>query len=171
MKKFLFTALPLAAIFGAAFFLMQPAAQAEQEHEGHAQHEHNHGAAAETPAIAADMAAGHAENAPASEKPVMAYTCDAPEFTLTQTGDSYVLNARIETPTPGFEYALEQTEDKNGRIKATLEINAPDGMIIQVIDAINISHTFEHAGMLHMLSIHVDKDFNWGPNTINCKHD
>lgn len=163
MKKFLFTAVPLAAIFAAAFFVMQPAAQAE--HDGHA-HEHNHGTA-ET-ASAADTAA---DTSTASDKPTMAYTCDAPEFTLTQTGDSYVLNARLETPTPGFEYALEQTEDKNGRIKATLSINAPDGMVIQVIDAINISHTFEHTGMLHMLSIKVDKDFNWGPKTINCKHD
>lgn len=166
MKKFLLPALPLAAIFAAAFFMMQPAAQAE--HDGHA-HEHAHDAADAAPA--ADTSAETAPDASTSEKPVMAYTCDAPEFTLTQTGDSYVLNGRIETPTPGFEHSLTQTEDKNGRIKATLEIKSPDGMVIQVLDAINISHTFEHAGMLHLLNIKVDKDFNWGPKAINCKHD
>ena len=169
MKKFLFTALPLAAIFAAAFFMMQPTAQAEPEqdtpaHE-HSSHEHAHGAADTAPA--ADAAAATST----SDKPVMAYTCDAPEFTLTQTGDSYVLNGRLETPTPGFEHTLTQTEDKNGRIKATLEIKSPDGMVIQVIDAINISHTFEHTGMLHLLNIKLDKDFNWGPAAINCKHD
>lgn len=158
MKKFLFAALPLSAIFAAGFFMMQPTAQAEPE-QVTAAHEHAQGAA--------DTAAA----ASTSDKPVMAYTCDIPEFTLTQTGDSYVLNGRLETPTPGFEYTLAQTENKNGRIKATLEIKSPDGMVIQVIDAINISHTFEHTGMLHLLNIKLDKDFNWGPAAINCKHD
>lgn len=142
MKKFLFAALPLSAIFAAGFFMLQPTAQAQ-----HDAHDHD-----------------------SKEKPVMAYTCAADGFTLTQNGDQYTLQGRIETPTPGFAHELQQTEDKNGRIKATLKLTAPEGMVVQVLDGIDINHTFEHDGMLHMLSIKVDADFNWAPAAFNCTH-
>ncbi len=155
MKKFLIAALPFAAIFMATFFMMQPAAQAE--HDGHAGHDH-----AATENAAAEK--------PATEKPVMAYTCDPADFTLTQDGDKYTLAATLDTPTPNFSYRIEDTADKNGRIKATLKLDAPEGMQLTVIDKIDISHTFEHAGMLHMLSLNVEKNFNWGPDSVNCTH-
>lgn len=141
MKKILTAAVLAAAVFSAGFFWVQSRAQAQHDHHG------------------AD-----------SEKQQMVYTCTPDNFTLTQDGDNYTLAASLETPTPGYSYEIIPVETRSGRIKAKLKLTGVDGMMMQVIGNIDISHTFEYAGMLHALSIAVDKDFNWGPDAVNCTH-
>jgi hypothetical protein len=141
MKKFIFAALPLAALFGAAFLYLAPTAQAQFEEP---------------------------EANPESYN--LTYSCKPESFTLTQNGTSFTLQGRIETPTPGYSYEFTSFDAKFGRVKATLKLSGVDNAVIQVLDGIDVSHSFEHAGMLHALSIKVEKDFNWGPASISCSH-
>ena len=140
MKHRLPAVLALCAVFAAGFLMMQPRAEAQHEH-------HDSG-----------------------EKLEMVYSCKPENFTLTQSGDSYTLAATIETPTPGYSYEIIPIETRNGRIRARLKLSGVDGAMIQVIGSLDISHTFEYSGMLHALSIAVEKDFNWGPTAISCTH-
>lgn len=140
MKKFLLPAALLAVIFAAGFFVAQNSARAQ--HDDHS----------------------------GDQKQEMVYTCTPDSFTLTQSGDSYIFAASLETPTPGYSYEIIPVEARSGRIKAKLKLSGVDGAMIQVIGNIDISHTFEHIGMLHALSIAVEKDFNWGPTDVNCTH-
>jgi hypothetical protein len=143
MQKNFPAALILAGVFAAGFFLAQNHAQAEHEHSG------------------------------SSAKPKMTYTCTPDAFSLTQSGNSYTLTASLEMPTPAYGYEIAAVETRNGRIKAVLKLSGGrDSMIIapQVISNVDLSHTFEHTGMLHALSVAVEKDFNWGPDAINCTH-
>lgn len=141
MKKFIFTALPLAVLMGAAFIYLSPAARAQFEEPDVNAESYN-----------------------------LTYTCKPDSFTLTQNGTSFVLQGRIETPTPGYSYEMASFDAKHGRVKATLKLTGVDNAVIQVLDGIDISHSFNHAGMLHALSIKVEKDFNWGPASISCSH-
>jgi len=140
MKKIILPAALLAAIFATGFFVAQNSAQAQHDDHG------------------------------SDQKQEMVYTCTPDNFTLIQSGDSYTLAASLETPTPGYSYEIIPVETRSGRIKAKLKLSGVDGAMIQVIGNIDISHTFEYTGMLHAISIKVEKDFNWGPTDINCTH-
>lgn len=157
MKKSVFTAFAAAAaVVGGLMFLQT---QAHAEHE---EHHHAEAAPAETAAPDAAMVA--------PSKPQLIYSCTPDSFKLTQDGDNYTLTTTLETPTPNFSYNVIDAEDKNGRIKATLQLLAPEGMQLTVIDKIDIMHTFEHEATLHALSMKVEKNFNWGPEAVNCTH-
>jgi hypothetical protein len=140
MKKIFIVAALAAIVFTAGFSLLQGNAQAQHDH-------HDSG-----------------------EKQDLVYTCTPDNFTLTQNGDSYILNAALETPTPGYSYEIVPVETRHGQIKAKLKLTAPEGVMITVIGNLDISHTFEYIGMLHALSIAVEKGFNWGPTAVNCTH-
>jgi|GEM_PF-2060079 len=149
MKKSVFTAFTVAAAIAAGLtFLQTPSRAAHEEHH----HE----------APAAEVAA------PAKKQ--LVYSCTPDTFALTQDGDNYTLTATLETPTPNFSYGVYDAEEKNGRIKAKLTLTAPEGMQLTVIDKIDINHTFEYEGTLHALSVTVDKNFNWGPESVQCTH-
>lgn len=141
MKNIFIVAALASAVLVAGFFMTQGKAQAQHDH--------------------------HDETA---EKQELVYTCTPDNFTLTQSGDSYILNASLETPTPGYSYEIIPVETRSGRIKAKLKLTAPEGVMITVIGNLDINHTFEYTGMLHALSIAVDKGFNWGPADVNCTH-
>ncbi|MFN7114096.1 MAG: hypothetical protein ACK4PK_07020 [Alphaproteobacteria bacterium] len=140
MKKVFMGAGLAAALFAGGFFWSQSRAEAQHDHHDSA------------------------------DKPQMVYTCTPDNFTLTQNGDNYTLAASMETPTPGYSYEIIPAEARSGRIKAKLKLSGVDGAMMQVIGNIDISHTFEYPGMLHALSITVEKDFNWGPTAVNCAH-
>lgn len=148
MKKSVLSAFTVAAAVAAGLMFLQTPSRAAPE-------EHHH----ETHAPAA-----------AAEKKQLVYTCTPDSFTLTQDGDKYTLAATLETPTPNFSYSVYDAEEKNGRIKAKLTLTAPEGMQLTVIDKIDINHTFEHEGTLHALTMTVEKDFNWGPESVQCTH-
>lgn len=147
MKKSVFTAFTVAAAVAAGLtFLQTPSRAAHEEHH-------------------------HETAAPAAvKKKQLVYSCTPETFTLTQDGDKYTLAATLETPTPNFSYSVYDAEEKNGRIKAKLTLTAPEGMQLTVIDKIDINHTFEYEGTLHALSVTVDKNFNWGPESVQCTH-
>lgn len=155
MKKSVFTAFATAAVVVGGLMFLQTQARAAHD-------EHNHAEAA--PATDAAMAA------PVPSKPQLVYSCTPDSFKLTQDGDNYTLTTTLETPTPNYSYNVIDAEDKNGRIKATLQLLAPEGMQLTVIDKIDIMHTFEHEATLHALSMKVEKNFNWGPEAVNCTH-
>ncbi|MDP2204939.1 MAG: hypothetical protein Q8K65_01380 [Alphaproteobacteria bacterium] len=142
MKKIFIAAALAATLFAGGFFWSQSRAQAPHDHHDNS----------------------------SSDKQELVYTCTPDHFTLTQNGDSYILAASLETPTPGYSYEIIPVETRSGRIKAKLKLRGVDGAMIQVIGNIDISHTFEYTGMLHALSIAVEKDFNWGPTDVNCTH-
>lgn len=159
MKKKLLSTLGFAAVFafslGAGFMFMQNTSAAEHDH-GHAAHNH------------AD-AATKTTTKPAG-KTQLTYTCTPSEFTLTQDGDTYTLAATIDTPTPGFTYEIYDVQERRGIIHAKLKLAGPEGIVIQVLDTLQINHSFTQEGTLHALKISLNKSFNWGPAMVDCTH-
>lgn len=86
-------------------------------------------------------------------------TCSPPGFTIVKTGEGYLLNGVLETPTPGYKYAFE-----NG----TLTITAPEGVQLTVIDNMPIQIALPETAAAGV-SIPVKKSFNWGPDNITCE--
>lgn len=86
-------------------------------------------------------------------------TCSPPGFTIVKTGEGYLLNGVLETPTPGYKYSFE-----NG----TLTITAPEGVALTVIDNMPIQIALPETASAGV-SIPVKKSFNWGPDNITCE--
>lgn len=86
-------------------------------------------------------------------------TCSPPGFTIVKTGEGYLLNGVLETPTPGYKYSFE-----NG----TLTIIAPEGVALTVIDNMPIQIALPETASAGV-SIPVKKSFNWGPDNITCE--
>lgn len=92
------------------------------------------------------------------------FTCAPDTFTLKDKEGGYHLSGAIETPTPGYSYALEKTGDA-----WTLRLTPPDGMVIQVIDRLEIEHSFAKEEVGESLTINFDKTYNWGDTAVQCR--
>lgn len=93
------------------------------------------------------------------------YTCTPESFTLKSVEDTYVLHGTLETPTPGYTYKIEKNNDDI----YVLNLNAPEGLMIQVIDSIEVTHTFTREEIHGDFTVNIGKSFNWGDKAIVCK--
>jgi hypothetical protein len=97
------------------------------------------------------------------------FECTPDSFTLGVTNGGYHLEGTLEMPTPGFTYAVTGVQElRDGSLRGTLSLTQPEGMALQVIDRLSISHDFP-AQELSRLSLRVDRNFNWGPEEISCE--
>lgn len=92
------------------------------------------------------------------------FSCTPASFTLTENDLGYVLNGTLETPTPGYSYEIEK--DSGGNF--TLVLTAPEGMVIQVIDQIEINYRFSKNELRDKLVVNIGKSFSWGEKSIEC---
>lgn len=92
------------------------------------------------------------------------FSCTPASFTLTENDLGYILDGTLETPTPGYSYEIEK--DSGGSF--TLVLTAPEGMVIQVIDNLEISYRFSKEEVGDKLSVNIGKTFGWGEKNIVC---
>ena len=96
-----------------------------------------------------------------------------PEIKIGSLGDfdgkGYILlSGWLETPSSGYNYAIKFGELANEVQNINLKLIAPEGEAGSMIDKISISERFESPKKIQSIVITIEKDFNWGPEVINC---
>ncbi len=86
-------------------------------------------------------------------------TCSPAGFTIVKTGEGYLLNGVLETPTPNYTFTFED---------GILTITAPEGLQLTVIDNMPVQIALPESAS-QGVSIPVKKTFNWGPDNITCE--
>ena len=103
------------------------------------------------------------------------YTCDPASFKLTQTslldtGAQYELTGRLDMPTPGYSYSFTPQPSLTADHHVyTLQFTKPDGMAVQMIDTLEISHRFNAVPYLQDVQVMLKNQANWHPKTISCQ--
>jgi hypothetical protein len=104
--------------------------------------------------------------APVPRPAAFAYTPEG--FALAEETAGLRLTGGIETPTPGYRYEILNVEPAgDGGLHGVLRLTGPDGAVIQVISSLAIDYVFPQPA--DSLSLSVEKQFNWGPDVIECK--
>lgn len=104
--------------------------------------------------------------------------CDPNTFSVSRTivdprHYSYEIRGALETPTPGYAYELTR-DIPAGEIDPLvhhlrLKLTAPQGVVIQVIGALEIDETMILPDIkTERVVIAIDKTFGWGPEKITC---
>lgn len=70
----------------------------------------------------------------------------------------------LMAPSPGYSVSLHA---RSGDL--VLEFTAPDQMAAMMISAIKLDQTLTVPPLNTPIGIHVEKDFNWGPNVFVCE--
>lgn len=84
-------------------------------------------------------------------------------------GKSYtLLNGWLETPSPGYSYEIKFGDLVNDVQNISLKLITPIGGTLTVIDKVSVSERFESPRKIGNIVISIEKDFNWGPEIINC---
>ena len=93
-------------------------------------------------------------------------------------GKSYTLiNGWLETPSPGYSYEIKFGDLVNDVQNISLKLITPmadtlaviDADTLAVIDKVSVSERFESPKKIGNIVISIEKDFNWGPEIINCR--
>jgi len=97
------------------------------------------------------------------------FACTPEGFTLTEEEEGYRLQGTLETPTPGFIYTAASISESDEGAEMTFTVKGPEGTVVQVISQMPLNHLYERDTHLDTLVVRLDKTFNWGPDTIECK--
>jgi len=83
-------------------------------------------------------------------------------------GKSYIIiDGWLETASTGYTYRLQRDELTNGVQNIKLKLIAPE-IGGAAISKLPITARFEQSEKINKITIHIEKDFNWGPKIINC---
>lgn len=105
-----------------------------------------------------------------AEEAVPVFACDWPTIQVdaAKTEDPDHITVRLygtlETPTPGYSYDAQQAGSE-----VMLTLTRPTGMVIQVLDKIEIDESFTLLATTKALTVKLNKTYNWGPDGITCK--
>lgn len=108
------------------------------------------------------------ENGPA---PASGYTCAPHRIFLTRMENgAYRLTGRLPVPTPGYTYKVtREAKSVDNVIHLSLRLKAPKGAALAVVSDIDIDHTLTSKSPVEGLNLRLEKEFNWGDDTITCK--
>lgn len=98
------------------------------------------------------------------------FTCTPENFTLTASADGYHLHGTLDTPTPGYGYTPVRINETPDAADMVIELRAPQGMVMEVIGKLEISHMYVRDAAMQTLTVRLDKAFNWDPDTIVCQN-
>lgn len=88
---------------------------------------------------------------------------------MTKTEDGYLFSGKIETPTPGYRYDISDVRDIGEvTVSGTLRLTPPDGMVIQVLDSMEISYALPREAPLQKFTLNIEKSFGWGASSLTC---
>ncbi|MDE1151728.1 MAG: hypothetical protein PW788_04245 [Micavibrio sp.] len=92
-------------------------------------------------------------------------------FTLDKTTAGLHLHGQLAMPTPGYRYTFNQDDEQptTGAVTGSLELDEPEGNALQVISPLDIDINMQTEGDVQLLSIGIDKEFDWGPDKITCQ--
>jgi len=105
--------------------------------------------------------------APAAASP---FTCSE-GFTLDKTTAGLHLHGQLAMPTPGYRYTFDQDDDQptSGAVTGSLELDAPKDAALEVVSPLDIDLNMQTEGDVQLLTVAIDKEFDWGPDKITCQ--
>lgn len=96
------------------------------------------------------------------------FTCKPDGFSLDHFGSLWRLTGALEVPTPGYAYEFQPPKTaRSDLLQVPLKLTPPDGIAPAMIAKLPVQYSFTADDLLR-LTVSINRDFNWGPDVIDC---